>query len=285
MKYYRVLRGVVAIVGLVVLVLGINISQMLSLVLLVFGRAPFMRFNIGCQGLFAYANALAVKWCGNEIIISGDAPSDEDAIVMANHQSVIDIPLLWVWGLPTRRNGKMKWFVKDSFKYIPGPGWGLKFTHALYVKRNWAKDVDSIRKTFKILREGDIPFWVVIFPEGTRLNPKKLAVSQAYAERKKLERYNKVLTPRPKGVWASVQGLKGKLQAIYDVSISYESSDVPTVGKFYCEGGCRVYIHATRIPIGEIPTIERDFNQWMMKRFMDKDVWVDQMHRELGSVP
>lgn len=274
MKVLKALRGIFVIVGLSILVLGINISQMLSLVLLLVSRKQFTKFNMGCKALFCWGNWVASKACGNEFIITGDIPCREDAIIMCNHQVMSDIPVVWVWGYPSGMNGNMKWFVKDSLKYVPGPGWGLKFLGALFVKRNWSQDAETIRKTFKILMEWDFPFWVVIFPEGTRLTPEKLAASQAYAKRKGLPLYERVLMPRPKGAWSSVSGLRPKLQAIYDVSIGYEAPEAPQLRKYFGIGGYRIHVRAVRVPIADIPMMERDFNQWMMQRFVLKDEWL-----------
>lgn len=270
----KALRGILVITGLSVLVLGINLVQMLSLLLLLFSRPAFIKVNRCCKALFCWGNWAASKICGNTFILTGDSPFQEDAIVICNHQVMSDIPVLWVWGYPTGMNGRMKWFVKDSLKYLPGPGWGLKFLGALFVKRNWSQDAETIRKTFKILMDDECPFWVMIFPEGTRLTPTKLIASQNYAKRKGLPFYDRVLIPRPKGVWSSVIGLRPKLQAIYDVSIAYEASEAPLIGKYFGVGGYRIHIHTVRIPIAEVPANERDFNQWIMQRFVQKNAWL-----------
>lgn len=274
MSIFRVVRGVVVIIGLSALVMGINVVQMLSVVLLIFGRKAFMRFNNGCQSVFGYWNMKGGQWCGNRIIATGDIPTQEDALVMANHQGMLDIPVLWMWSSPMGTSGWMKWFVKDEFKYVPGPGWGVKFISALLVKRDWSKDADSIRSTFHKILECDLPFWVMIFPEGTRMKPSKFVSSRAYAKRKGLPVFERVLVPRPKGVWASIQGLRPKLQAIYDVSIAYDESVAPALGRYFCRGGFIIKIHVTRIPVESLPTIEREFNQWVTQRFVVKDEWI-----------
>lgn len=274
MIFLRYIRGVIVITSLSVLVLGINVAQMLSVILLLLGRERFVRFNMGCKNLFCFGNAIGAKLCENRLIITGDVPGIEDTIVMANHQSMVDIPIVWAWGYPLGVDGRMKWFVKDSFKYAPGPGWGLWFLDTLFVKRNWSKDAESVRKTFRILAEGCLPFWVMIFPEGTRLTRSKLIASRGYAQRRGLPVFDKVLVPRPKGVWASIQGLRSKINFIYDVSIGYETSEAPTLGQFFCRGGYHVHVHTTRIPLATVPAIERDFNQWMMQRFTLKDQWL-----------
>lgn len=270
----KMIRGIATIIGLCVLILLVNLTQMSSVVLLPFGRKYFMRFNIRCKHVFCVWSNRAGRWCGNRMIYLGDLPRRENAIIMANHQGMLDIPILWMWADVTKTFGWMKWFVKDELKYVPGPGWGLKFLNALFVKRNWAQDAESIRATFRKILEGDVPFWVMIFPEGTRMKPSKYISSRAYAKRKGLPEYERVLIPRPKGIWASMQGLRSKLTAIYDVSIAYEGPIAPKMRDYFCRGGYIIKVHAERIALEDVPTIEREFNQWITQRFVKKDEWI-----------
>ncbi|KNC70418.1 hypothetical protein SARC_17053, partial [Sphaeroforma arctica JP610] len=43
-----------------------------------------------------------------------------------------------------------------------------------------------------------LPFWIVLFPEGTRYTEKKHAESQKFCEEKGLPLFNHLLHPRPK---------------------------------------------------------------------------------------
>ena len=273
MALLRWLRGVMLLVGISLLVLVVNTVQMMSVVLLLFDRRTFMRCNMIIKAFYCGAVANAALLCGNRLEVTGDAARRENSIVMANHQSYIDIPALWIWGGSFGTVGWMKWFVKDEFKYFPGVGWGLKFVNAIFVKRDWSRDADSIRETFKKIMDGDVPFWVMIFPEGTRMKAAKYKASQTFSQKRGTLVFQRVLFPRPKGVWSTIQGLRSKLSAIYDVDIAFTSAP-PTVIQFFCKGNFTIKLHVTRIDVSVLPMTERDFNQWMQDRFAKKDQWM-----------
>jgi 1-acyl-sn-glycerol-3-phosphate acyltransferase len=258
------------ILGLLFLLIPVNVSQILSLFILPLNRRLFMRVNMEIKQQYCGAVARCAWFCGNVLELSGDAPRAENTLVFANHQSMIDIILIWMWALPVHTIGWIKWFAKDSLKYVPGLGWGMMFVNTLFVKRDWAKDADSISETFGKLRNGSLPTWLVIFPEGTRMKPAKLAASQAHARRKGLEVFEHVLLPRGKGIHASLQGLDGHLASVYDVTIQYVGP-IPSLRQFFTVGGYTIRLHAKRYEIKDVPTRERDLNQWLMDIFKEKN--------------
>lgn len=80
-------------------------------------------------------------------------------IFIANHESFVDIPLLYE--LPW----KMKWVVKHSMTYIPVMGWLVKLTGQLTINRSSKSALKKLSNLVKPLKDL-IP--VMIFPEGTR---------------------------------------------------------------------------------------------------------------------
>jgi lysophosphatidic acid acyltransferase/lysophosphatidylinositol acyltransferase len=44
-------------------------------------------------------------------------------------------------------------FVKDSIKWVPGFGWGLKAIGAVFLKRNWLQDSKVINNNQKRKRK------------------------------------------------------------------------------------------------------------------------------------
>lgn len=269
----KVLRGILILLFLTLFVFVINVSQMLSVIIYPFHRRAFMRWNIHMKAIYCSTLARCCYLCGNNLHITGDSAQRENVIVIANHQCYLDIPIIWMWALPLGTIGWMKWFVKDEFKYVPGLGWGLKFAHGLFVKRNWSKDADSVKATFHSILSAGIPFWIAIFPEGTRMKPSKYAASRAYSTRKGTRVFDRVLFPRPKGAWATLQGLKSKLAAIYDIHIAFPTRP-PSVPRFFCAGGYTIKLHVTRYPLEVLPQNEREFHHWIQNRFVEKDEWL-----------
>lgn len=85
--------------------------------------------------------------------------SSKPTIFIANHESFLDIPLLFQ--LPW----KMKWVVKHSMTYIPVMGWMVKLTGQLTINRSSKSALKKLSNLVKPLNDL-VP--VMIFPEGTR---------------------------------------------------------------------------------------------------------------------
>lgn len=115
---------------------------------------------------------VSFRWTGDRL------PLRENALVIANHNCYLDWLLLFSLAKRKGRLGCCKFFAKDAVKYIPGMGWGLVLADSIFLKRDWMRDQGTIEKTFRRIKEHDLPMWIISFPEGTRLTPDKLAESQ-----------------------------------------------------------------------------------------------------------
>ncbi|PIE05928.1 MAG: hypothetical protein CSA75_02185 [Sorangium cellulosum] len=262
-----------------------NAIQMASLTLRPFSRSAFRSAN----------RWLANTWWGwcvtwgqilydINIIVSGDdVPMRENAIVVANHQDMADIPFLMNLAIKKDRLGDMKWFVKKNIKYVPGVGWGMVFLDCLFVERQWMSDHASIEATFKRLIDDDVPVWLITFIEGTRVNQEKLANSQAYALSHGLKPLRHVLTPRTKGFVASVQGLRTHIDAVYDITIGYENG-VPNLWQYIQGLAKRAHLHVRRYPINALPQSDEKVSRWIHERFVEKDELLEHFYRH-GSFP
>ncbi len=262
-----------------------NLGQTLSLGLLPFSRHAFRRAN----------RELADWWWGIcvtashrinhvELMFTGDEiPPRENAIVVVNHQQMPDITFLMVLAREKGRLGDMKWFVKDQLKYVPGVGWGMVFLDCLFVKRDWASDVENIRQTFGRITRDSVPLWLMLFPEGTRFKPEKLERSRDFARKKGLHQPEHTLVPRTKGFVASVQGLGEHLDAVYDITIGYEEG-VPNLWQ-YVKGVCtRAHLHVHRAPARDLPETDEGLSNWLMHRFKRKDELLDHFYKN-GAFP
>ena len=83
----------------------------------------------------------------------------EPTIVIANHQSFLDLPLLYL--LPW----SMKWVAKKSLFKIPIFGWIIFMTGQIAIERYSMKSVKKLDYLVQPIKNG-IP--AMIFPEGTR---------------------------------------------------------------------------------------------------------------------
>lgn len=245
---------------------------MLSLVLRPFSHGAFRRFNSwAADTWWGLCVQLSEFFYGTRVVLTGDAiPNDENAIIVLNHQSMTDIPVVLAFARSKGRLGDLKWFVKDVIKYVPGIGWGMLFLDCLFIKRNWTDDQNYVLKVFgRILRHAT-PMWLVSFVEGTRVTASKLSQSRKYALQNGLRAPEHVLIPRTKGFSASVKALRGHAQAVYDLTIGYVAG-VPSIWQWIRGDARIVHLHVRRFGLPDLPQDEEGLSAWLVRIFQEKD--------------
>lgn len=265
------LRGLIFSLVLFLSLIGINGLQVLTLLVRPFSGRLFRRLN----------RELADTWWGwcvlgghyvnrSRILVTGDAlPECENAIVILNHQGMVDIPVVMSIARRKKRLGDLKWYVKASLKYLPGIGWGMQFLDCLFVKRNWTDDSQRIARVFRNLTHFSIPCWVINFVEGTRKTTEKLQSSQAYARDHNLAPLAHVLVPRTKGFVATVKGLGEHFDAVYDFTVGY-FQEIPSLWQWIRGDVKKVHLHVRRFARAQLPNSD-DLSTWLQMRFQEKD--------------
>src|SRR3990167_5268081 len=121
----------------VYLIFVLNLVQLTSVLLYPVSRGAFRRVNRWCaRSIWGFWVLLSERINKTEIRFTGDAwLQGENALVLANHQTMADVPLLLSFAWRCRRLGHLKWFAKEALKYVPGPGWGMRFLDCIFVKR------------------------------------------------------------------------------------------------------------------------------------------------------
>ena len=284
-RVWQIARGIAMWTILFAALLLFNGVQLLSLLLFPLSRRAFRRINRwAADTWWGWCVTVARDLNGTRILVSGDPlPGEEDAIVVANHQQMPDITALMDLARRQGRLGDLKFFVKDVLKWVPGIGWGLLFLGSPFLKRDWARDRSSIDRTFHAIVAEELPFWMVIFAEGTRITPAKLASSQARAERGQDSPMRHVLLPRPKGFAAAVSGLRTRAAAVYDVTIGYVDG-VPTLGQYITGAVSTVHLHVRRFAIEGLPEAGDALAGWLRSRWSEKDALLERFYTE-GAFP
>ncbi len=281
------LLGFICTVLLLAVLVLINGAQTLSLAIKPFAPETFRRFNRWVAGAWWGWCALgAEKGHGVEIVLTGDTlPVGENSIIVLNHQGMTDIPALFSIAKAKERLGDLKWFVKDALKYVPGMGWGMLFLDCLFIKRDWLSDQKHIHAVFEKILKHSVPLWLVSFVEGTRLTPAKLLQSQEYARQQRLPAPRHVLIPRTKGFVASVQSLRGHVDAVYDLTIGYVNG-APSLSDWIHGKVSSVHLNIRRFPIDSLPREGQALSQWLLQLFQEKDELLDTFYQEgVFSVP
>ncbi len=271
-KFVHSLRGLFASLILGPTLLFANSVQIASLPVRLFSQRAFRKImRFGANLWWGWCVLWAEKLHRTKVIISGDdVPERENTIVVANHVEMTDIPVIFSLARRKKRLGDLKWFVKDIVKYVPGAGWGLLFLDCLFVKRDWTADREKINHVFHKILQHRIPLWLISFVEGTRLKPAKLMLSNSYIEKLKLPPLKYVMMPRTKGFVASVQSLRGHIDAVYDLTIGYIDG-VPTLWQWIKGSAKRAHLHVRRFAVSELPEDTEALTAWLIERFQEKD--------------
>eukprot|EP00029_Vermamoeba_vermiformis_P006873 TRINITY_DN2816_c0_g2_i1.p1 TRINITY_DN2816_c0_g2~~TRINITY_DN2816_c0_g2_i1.p1 ORF type:complete len:336 (+),score=92.68 TRINITY_DN2816_c0_g2_i1:23-1009(+) len=283
-----VLRAIILFLPIHLTILFLNFFQVLSLLLLPISKSLYFKFNgfVGATMWIMYLDILERR-DKIKVIFSGDKFKQENAFVISNHQSYTDFVTIGCLACRVGLDGNVRYFVKDSLKYIPGMGWGIYFMRNVQLKRNWMRDQKAINATFADMNElidTGIPVWLGVYPEGTRITKHKLEESRKFSAERNLPVLDKVIIPRTKGFVAMIQALRGKIQYLYDLTIDYGAEgNLPIFDMMAKDHPGRILrIHVRRIDVSKLPEDEAGLNQWLYKTFEEKDMLMKRVH-EKGS--
>eukprot|EP00871_Galdieria_phlegrea_P004861 jgi/Galph1/5376/GphlegSOOS_G4024.1 len=223
------------------------------------------------------------RLAGVELVITGDKLiQGESAVVVCNHQSWTDSLLLYSLARQVGRQGDVKFFAKRSLAFFPFYGIAAILVRVcIFITRHMDRDRKVFQRLFSYLTDpnGQWPFWLIIFCEGTRFSEKKREKSQEYAKKHDLPVLQHVLLPKIGGFVSSVSSLKGTIHACYDFTIGYVShcdqprpsiSDI-LFGHRFGRRKWIIHVHQRHIPISEIGTNDEEMKDFIYKLYKEKD--------------
>jgi 1-acyl-sn-glycerol-3-phosphate acyltransferase len=130
------------------------------------------------------------------LAVEGRWPGKGPYVVVANHQSILDILLL------SRVPREMKWVAKEELFQIPWVGWMLRMSGDIAIRRGDAESGgEALARAKEYLAHG---MSVMLFPEGTRSKRATLLPFKSGAFRLALEAGVPVL---PIAVHGTAQGM------------------------------------------------------------------------------
>lgn len=203
-------------------------------------------------------------------------------LVLANHQSWVDIPVLQ--SVFNRRIPFLRFFLKQELIWVPVMGlawWALDFPFMKRTSKSQlarrpdlrGSDVAATRRACQKFR--DIPVSVMNFVEGTRFTPQKHARQQPP--------FRNLLKPRAGGIALVLESMGAMLDAAIDVSIFYPQGR-PTLGDLVCGRvrDVRVDVHVVAIPpdltggdYENDPAFRKRVQAWVNQRWTAKDAAID----------
>lgn len=271
---------VVFIIMISALVL-VNISLLLNVLTLPFSRRLFHHFGTLIPKLWCcFCVSCLEKYLNFSFTCyTPELSKIERAVVIANHQTMLDIAVLYRFADEFRKGQHLRWLGKRSFRNMPLLGWGAWLSRTiLFLHRDWARDRTRLNSNFRALIKAPRSFWLCFFPEGTRLTVAKLSASQQYARAKNYPILHKVLLPRPKGFTAAVQGLRAHIDAVLDVSIYY-SQRPPFISAVMHGKKVNIIVQCDVIEPHTLPRDDADFKQHLLAIYQTKDQRLSQLEK------
>ncbi|MEO7065180.1 MAG: acyltransferase [Dokdonella sp.] len=227
-------------------------------------------FNSRMIGLFTHTR----------IIVSGNVALHRDGhyLVLANHQSWVDIPVLQK--VFNRRIPLLRFFLKSQLFWIPLLGlawWALDFPFMKrYTRDQVAKrpelagrDIAATRRACEKFRA--IPVAVMNFMEGTRFTRAK------HAAQKSPHRF--LLRPKAGGIAFVLDAMGEGLQSILDVTVAYPEGS-PSFADLFGDriGSVHVEIRQRPIPVEftnggyqSDAAFRKRFREWVNEVWTEKD--------------
>lgn len=283
------LRGILSIVYLTINTLfwGIalfSVTLLRMIVPLRFWRKFCGRIAIAIADAWIFFNNVGLILTRNiEFNISGIEKLDPRAwyLVISNHQSWVDIPVLQK--VLFHQVPFLKFFLKKELIWVPILGqawWALDFP---FMKRYSVerirkhphlkgKDIEITRKACEKFR--DNPVSIMNFTEGTRF-------TQSKRQRQKSP-YKHLLKPKAGGIGFVLSAMGEQLSFILDVTISYPYG-APDFWDFLCGRVKRIDILVKKIPVTDnlLGDYVNDqafrvrFQRWLNELWKEKDLFLE----------
>ena len=145
----------------------------------------------------------------------------------------------------------------------------------IFLKRNWTEDQKKISQMFDYLIDHELPVYIVIYPEGTRISPSKYKEAIEFANERGITPLEQVLVPRRKGFSAMVKHFKGThVKYVYDITAGYVDGKFShsRLLKGVSVDRKKLLVNVKRWKISDIPVDdEKKLNDWLMEQFYRKD--------------
>lgn len=183
-----------------------------------------------------------------QVVLPPTLRRDASYLVVSNHQSAADIPVLqriFLGRIPF-----LRFFLKRQLIWVPVLGaawWALDFP---FMKRHSKEflqkhperrreDLETTRRACERFR--DLPVSILNFAEGTRFTPEKKARAG--------KAYRHLLPPKAGGIAFTATAMGHTLRSLIDVTIVYPGGR-PTFWDLISRGVPQIVAHVREIPFG-----------------------------------
>ena len=207
----------------------------------------------------------------------------EPALIMMRHASIIDNTL--PDALVGHEHGVgLRFVIKRELQVLPTIDIGGRWVPTVFVRRasaDSAAEVAALRGLARELGPGES---ILIYPEGTRSTPRKLArAQQVIAERQPqiaplANRLENILPPRLGGPLALLDEAQG-VDVVFCGHVGFDGFQY--VSNIWAGGlvGTTIRVRFWRYPGAEVPAGEQQRIAWLYERWQAVDDWVGDQQR------
>ncbi|CAG0914501.1 unnamed protein product, partial [Notodromas monacha] len=224
--------------------------------------------------------AFIIEWWSDTTIILEsqqwvhDIVGHRKGLIMMNHSYEIDGQVAWAIADNYSLLGNAKVLAKKELLFVPIIGWTWFFAEIFFMERDWSRDRAVLDDHIESVCNWPEPFWLLLYPEGTRFTPSKHAASLEFARSKDLPILENLLMPRTKGFVFLRQRISRQVKDIYDILMVFdEESSGRRVNLSSVLRGepsiCRVFMK--HYCIDDVPMEEEGAKNWLLDRFKEKD--------------
>jgi 1-acyl-sn-glycerol-3-phosphate acyltransferase len=201
--------------------------------------------------------------------------TDEPYLLIANHQSWADIPLLQMY--LKNECPPLRFVLKQSLIFLPNIGpacWALGFPFIKRYSLKQMKQKPSRKQTNKKQLEKACHHLkkanqtIVIFAEGTRFNKRKRSP------------YQHLLNPQSSGVAMTAYHWQQHCQHVLDVTLHYQHPN-PTFWELCCGNIPTITLKAQKKPLPQVmedyyehPETKTQVHQWLKTMWAEKEIWL-----------
>mmetsp|Transcript_62583 Transcript_62583/g.116400 ORF Transcript_62583/g.116400 Transcript_62583/m.116400 type:complete len:369 (-) Transcript_62583:210-1316(-) len=231
---------------------------------------------------------LLLPWSNTRIYLYGDGIEDlvkefgtQQSLVVMNHRGNLD----WLLGLYLNDCGggigASKAIVKKSLLAVPILGFVWWCSDFVCITRDWKSASSALLDGYRrqhVYKEHGAPYVLALFPEGTRITPKKLKEAQEFERENKLPVFEHVLCPRVKGLWSALQGLQ--LDSVYDITVAEKGGPKSNFVTMARGMPAEFHIHAVRLDPKSIPQDQEACKKWLFERWAKKEELLQKLEKD-----
>lgn len=172
---------------------------------------------------YLYANAylLTLKMVGLNIYLNGDTIKNSRVLWISNHRTNMDGQFLQA--LLCMAGNQVRSVAKDTIKYFPIIGSLAYHCKCIFIKRNRELAEPALAAASKASQNDNSS--VLIFPEGTTMDPQNKFKSDAFAVKIGKTKLENLLLPRTTGY--DIIKSNGNFSQIGNATIFYDNPPIP----------------------------------------------------------